>query len=226
MKYIIMAFYSVLSLIKECHDNGILDFLGLIFSTTIPIVIMNKTIKYEKVAAKQDANERERQYQESIKIAEQRHKEQLKAQEDINRVAIMPYLTIENISTQIRNDRIEFIILFKNIGNGTAINLTAKYSKSEMYFSSVYENDLVAYCCTEPFDVHNATVRPDEICQLTISQVLKSTTKYNYDKVEFTIKYADMKQQPYEQPFTIIFDDSNLNDIKITRKIINNPIPK
>ena len=150
------------SFIEKCNNNGILDFIGLVLSTIIPIYIMNKTLKHEKKAAKQDAIEREQQYQETLKIAEQHHIEQLKAQEDINRVAIMPYLTIENISVKRQNGRIIFPISFKNIGNGTAINLTTKYLESKTHLCPVCETDLATYCCTTPFDAYIAIARPDE----------------------------------------------------------------
>lgn len=225
MEYILMFLNLISSFIEKCNNNGVLNFLGLIFSTIIPIYIMNKTLKHEKKVASQDAIKREQQYHETIMIAEQRHKEQIKAQEDINRVAIMPYLTIKQISTKIRNDRVEFLILFKNIGNGTAINLTTKYLESNTHLCPVCKTILATYCCAEPFDAYISVARPDEICQLTISQVLNDTTTCNLDCFKLTVKYTDMKQQPYEQSFAIYFDATNLENIKLGNVIINNPEP-
>ena len=90
MECIARIFTLVFSFICK-HHNSILDFLGLISSIIIPLYIFYKTIKHEKAAAKQDAHERERQYQESIKLAEQRHNEQLKVQEDISRIVAMSF---------------------------------------------------------------------------------------------------------------------------------------
>lgn len=69
MEYILNLFNSLSLLISQWNENGILDFVGLIMSTIVPIIIMIVTLKSEKKYAKQDAIDREQQYQESMKIA-------------------------------------------------------------------------------------------------------------------------------------------------------------
>ena len=223
MEIILNFLHSLFLFIEKCNTTGILDFIGLILSVIIPLHIMKKTLTQEKNAAKQDAIEREQQYQETLKITERHHKEQLKAQEDINRIAIMPYFTIDCVSAKRESDRIVFFISFKNIGNGTVINLTTKYLESKTLLCPVCQTALATYCCITPFDAYIATARPDERCSLKISQELNVAEATNVDCFCFTLKYTDMKQHPYEQVFAIYFDATDSTDIKIQRKIINNP---
>lgn len=215
---------SISSFVEKCSDKGLLDFMGLILSMVIPIYIMNRTIKHEKKEAKQDAIEREQQYQENLKIAEQHHIERLKSQEEINRVSIMPYITIENISVKTENDRVVFSILFKNIGNGTAINLTTKYLEKIPFFHKVCKTELANYYCEDPSDV--PVLRIDEEYEITISQKLKEEVLINLDTFYVTIEYTDMKQHPYEQTYGVYFDAQDLKKIETKIEFISSPESK
>ena len=211
--------------IKELNDSGIINFFGLLFSTIVPILIMIITIKLEKKAAKQDAAEREKQFEKTMEITNQHHMEELDTQKEINRIAIMPYLTVENKSAEIEkaSSRIKFLITFKNIGNGTAINLTTKYLEPNIKLCPVFKTHLATYCCSCPFDSNTAVARPNEICQLEITQHPDGAMKPHEDVFMFTVSYTDMKQQSYNQTFKIFFDANDLTNIIITRVIVNNP---
>lgn len=209
--------------ISEWSKSGILDFWGILLSSIVPVIIMMITLRFEKKIAKEDAFERNQQYQESMRTAKVQHLEELKTQNEINRISIMPYLTIKNISAQIDGGRIVFNITFKNIGNGTAINLTTKYLEMANILCPVHQTALATYCCIQPFDVYLAVARPDEECELSIAQDPASNLLGNSDCFCVTVKYSDMKSQQYTQAFAVYFDVADSGNIDIVRKIINNP---
>ncbi len=224
MERVFALFESISSIISNLDSNGMLNFAGLILSTVVPIVIMVFTLRREKKAAKHAAIEQEKQYNESKKLAEKQHKEQLETQNEINRVAIMPYLIIENILAKAEIGRVKFSISFKNIGNGTAINLRTKYIEhNSSLLCPIHETKLATYCCTYPFDVYLPIARQDEVCQLEISQELNDSSIDNIDCFALTLEYTDMKSQYYEQTFSINFDAHDLSNIEFGRLITNNP---
>lgn len=215
---------SVSPVMTNLKESGILDFVCLIFSTIIPIIIMVFTLRSEKKTAKQALFEQEKQYEDSKKIAELQHKEQLEAQNEINRIAIMPYFIIEDVNAKVENAKLKFSIILKNIGNGIAINLTTKYIESNSgLLCVVCETKLATYFCTAPFDVYNANARTGDKCELEISQELIGKDENNYDYFRLDIKYTDMKQKQYQQTFAIYFDACDLSNIKIAQRFTNNP---
>lgn len=218
---------SAETVIKYCNDNGVLDFGGIVLSSLIPIYIMKRTLKREKESAKQDAIEREKQYTESQNIAEARHIELLRTQNDINRISIMPYLFTKNDGTSVdtyrQNGRAVFDITFSNIGNGAAVELQLVYNSNGISPTSVGDSFSATYDCCHPFDEFTSVVQPNSTCRVSIMQTItKPDIHDGCDRFSFTVCYKDMRMYYYEQTFTVLFHEED-KAIKINRIDISSP---
>lgn len=223
MEYIFNLFDSLSLLISQCNENGMLDFVGLISSTVVPIIIMLVTLKSEKKSAKRDAIEREQQYQESMKISQQQHMEQLKTQNDINRISIMPYLICKTVEKHGNKDKVSLDFIFTNIGNGSAVELTVKYLNDNDSPMAISDTFLATYNCSQPFDDFSSVVQPNNVCRFSVKQNLKDiAVNENKDKFSFIVCFKDMKMNQYEQRFTVLFEASET--ITVNHVFIDSPI--
>ena len=223
MEYILNLFSSLSLLISQWNENGILDFVGLILSTIVPIIIMIVTLKSEKKSAKQDAIDREQQYQESMKIAKQQHLEQLKTQNDINRISIMPYLICKTVEKHGNKDKVSLDFIFTNIGNGSAVELTVKYLNNNEQPMAISDTFLAMYNCSRPFDDFSSVVQPNNVCRFSVKQKLKGVAlEENKDKFSFIVCFKDMKMNQYEQKFTVVFEAKEI--ITVNHVFVDSPI--
>ncbi len=223
MGYIFNLFSSLSWLISQWNENGILNFVGLILSTLVPMIIMIVTLKSEKKSAKQDAIERKRQYQESMKIAQQQHLEQLKTQNDINRISIMPYLICKKVEKHGNKDNVSLDFIFTNIGNGSAVELTVKYLNIDNSPLAISDTFLATYHCSCPFDDFSSVVQPNNVCRFSVMQSLKyADIDVNVDKFSFAVCFKDMKMNQYEQRFTALFEAKE--KITLNHVFVNSPI--
>ena len=219
MEYILFLFEKFT---LQWNESGMLDLIGLILSTVVPIIIMIVTLRSERKNAKQDAIDRERQYQESMKNTQQQHIEQLKTQNNINRISIMPYLICETVEKHGNKDTVAFDFVFSNIGNGSAVELTVKYLFANDSSTAISDTFLATYLCSRPFDDFSSVVQPNNVCRFSVKQNLKSIDiGENKDMFSFTVCFKDMKMNLYEQKFTVLFEASEI--ITVNRVSVSSP---
>lgn len=188
---------SFFETIKYLNDFGVWDFLAIICSGIISILIMFITLHKDK---KMFIDERERTNRIYLK-------DKLDA-EEINRISIMPYFTIKKIDFVQKEPSIIFEITFENLGNGTAINFSPNESDVK------YDLELIN---TDS----NEVIRPNEKSK-TIQMIFKSqkkTEKITPKTISFSIKYKDMKGRIYFQRIFILVDLITNTNNKLTTYI-------
>ena len=118
---------NLLEHLLKWKEFGVLDVISMLLSTVVPIIIMiitlivekkraNKNMKIQQKKHLKDIEETKTMHQEQIKVLKEGNQKRIDAQNEINRISIMPYLINEpNVSLESGDT---LTIPFKNIGNG------------------------------------------------------------------------------------------------------------
>lgn len=218
-----------MQIIKELHTCGIIDLIGVIISPIISLIILFLTLRHDKKHFEIQMRNQERDHNENLQIMEQEHIQSLKQQNEINRIAVMPYLVLDKeISLYTQRDRLYFGLSFFNKGNGTAIELRGKYNeKLSDDLCPMCKTTWAIYGCACPFDYETSVVRPDNKCKFDLYQDIINEGMFSLkcDKVEFSILYKDMYFNQYEQTFMFWFWNNGENSqMEITRVSTCSPI--
>lgn len=150
-----------------------------------------------------------------------KQQEQFKAQLELQRTQHMesireqvrPFLCIKSISAEYENDSLVFTIVFKNVGNGVAINIMGVYPQKEKpgcMYSHKYGEKIIQYDCHLPIDDKSNCAPVNEICQVQIIQREKMIfSNTNTDQVKFGLIFEDIVDNEYQQEYSYYFNDFN-----------------
>lgn len=190
----------LLSLVEMIQDYK--DFLAIIISIIIPIYILKKDDK----RFREEMNRQRMDHFESLECQQTHHNEQLEQQENINRISIMPYFSLqENINIYIRPDNgyFYFQLTLINQGNGTAVEPYIEIDKEML----ICETIAGRYYETDPLNID--IVKQDIQIQFEFCQLKNGDNQMLHivDKIYFTIKFHDMMENLYSQKFLILIGD-------------------
>ncbi|WOC33499.1 MULTISPECIES: hypothetical protein [Caproicibacterium] len=146
------------------------------------------------------------QFEAQLELQRTQHTESIREQ-------VRPFLCIKSISAVYENNFLVFIIAFKNVGNGVAINIVEVYpekEKIECMYSHKYGDKIIQYDCHLPIDYESNCAPINETCQVQIIQREKMIfSNTNTDKVQFGLIFEDIVGNEYHQEFSFYFNDFN-----------------
>lgn len=208
---------QILSLISQINEAGVFNFLGLIISPLISLLVVRITLKHSDKTSLLQLEESKRQHKDNMLIQKQQHNNMIEMQTEEQRVKAMPYIIMkDDINIYIENDVMHFEISFINNGNGTAIELQGKYLE---HFPDIDEKTPIGCLCKThkavyptdyPCNPHTASVngsfRLDMRQELNLKKIerLPSLRKRD-DIIDFKILFKDMYKNEYEQSFKLLF---------------------
>lgn len=211
---------NLLEHLLKWKEFGVLDVISMLLSTVVPIIIMiitlivekkraNKNMKIQQKKHLKDIEETKTMHQEQIKVLKEGNQKRIDAQNEINRISIMPYLINEpNVSLESGDT---LTIPFKNIGNGTATHCCVEYDELS---DCICETNFIEYYCSQPFDCISNVIQENQSNDLKIKLKIKDDMDFDKenlcDRLNFAIKFDDMKMNSYKQDVIaeISFKDS------------------
>lgn len=203
---------TILHLISQLRDFGVIDLASVVLSTVIPLVVLFVTLHREKQQNIASLKRQARIHRESMEKMEQEHREAMRLQNESNRIHAMPFFVLKkDVHIHPRKDNFILTLSFVNSGNGTAVHVMTKYigkDEDELHSCTICSNAVAKYTCACPFDYEKSLVRPDEVCSMSACcEILHPNSKatfYNY--LEFTILYSDMYGREYQQKFGFSYE--------------------
>ena len=209
----------LLQFITRLRDTGLIDFLGILVSTAVPLLVLFVTLRNQKKQNIEALKQQALIHRESIKKMEQEHRESMRLQDEFNRIHAMPFFILKkDARTHTKSDNLFFTLYFVNAGNGTATCLATKYVDDEI--NIIYDDGLGRYTCACPFNYEKSVVRPDEECTLEISrEIFHPEYQFNSPSyLEFSILYCDMYGRKYQQTFSISYQyQDNVQNFRFDR---------
>ena len=134
---------------------------------------------------------------EQLIESKRQYEETKERYETTDRIKIMPYLILEKVKTEERNNKIAFELTMKNCGNGSAVDL---YIFTEDYnsplFQIVYKN-LKTYILTSPID--KSFLQINEVSNFEILRNDVIEDPQYADRINIKLKFKDMFGYKYEQ---------------------------
>lgn len=189
---------NLLEHLLKWKEFGVLDVISMLLSTVVPIIIMIITLIVEKKQASENMKQQQKKHLKDIEELQKRHKEQIDTQNEINRISIMPYLINKPNVSLMGGDTLT--IQFENIGNGTATHCCVEYDELS---DCICESDFIEYYCSQPFDCISNVFQKNKSNDLKIKLKIKDDMgfdKKNFcDRLNFAIKFDDMKMNSYKQ---------------------------
>lgn len=197
---------NLLQLTTKLRDTGLIDFLGILISTAVPLLVLFMTLRHQKKQNTAASKQQILIHRESLQKMEQEHQESMELQDEFNRIRAMPFFILKkDTRIHITSDKLYFTLYFVNAGNGTATCLATKYVDDEI--NTIFHDALSFYSCACPFSYEKSVVRPDEECTLEISRETLDP-EFLFDSpsyLEFSILYCDMYGRKYQQTFSITY---------------------
>lgn len=211
-----------IQVINELEESGVLDLIAVIISPIISFTVLICTLKHSKKQFEIQIKNQKSEHNESLELMSKQHNQSIDVQMENNRILAMPYFVIDkNIEIKTENNMIYFGISFSNEGNGTAINLKAKYLNEfdERYLCPMCKTSTAVYGCGLPFDFETDVVKPNGKCYFEMYQARLQESDTNIDEVIFSIEFLDMYNNKYEQSFMFLFDNQfhETQDIRTDR---------
>lgn len=154
-------------------------------------------------------NEQKRQFEQQMELQTKQFTETIRRENERERIEIMPYFELnENTTIIYQEGKIQFPLIFMNIGNGTAIR------------TSVEIHNLVAYEDTF-FGIKYLQYEP---MSATVVKMEKSTetmiiTEYKEgpNEVIITLRFEDMMNREYKQKFSFYYEADRDNKIFVQK---------
>lgn len=183
--------------------------IGAVVSCIIALVSNHIIIKGQKFQVNEffsQLKKQQEQFETQLELQRTQHMESIREQ-------VRPFLCIKSISAVYENNSLVFIIVFKNVGNGVAINIIEVYpekEKIECMYSHKYGDKIIQYDCHLPIDYKSNCAPINETCQVQIIQrekIILSNT--NTDQVKFGLIFEDIVGNKYQQEFSFYFSDFN-----------------
>lgn len=221
---------NVLNLITQLRDAGVIDLVGIVISTVIPLAVLFATLRQQKRQNLESLKQQDLIHRESMKKMDQEHREAMQLQEESNRIHAMPFFILKkDAHAYLKQGNLVLTLSFINAGNGTAIHVTTKYighGEEGLPSTTIYNNGLIKYTCACPFNFEKSVVRQDEVCSMDVccARLYREIQSDFSNYLKFSILYSDMYGREYEQIFGFYFQyEKDKERLQLYR--ISNPCP-
>lgn len=211
---------DTINTISTADKSGLLTFVGLVISPLVSFIIMAITLHNQNKKFEFERKMNEQQRLEDRKYDEEKLKKTLDAQDEINRISIMPYFVIEEAMFSYNGNETIIDLVLKNFGNGTAIQLFSIVTEKKE------ESMKPCFDFYQELEITNQIVRVNEASKIKIIQKRKEWVYYNQDDIilDINLSFIDMKRRNYSQSlYLILKKDSGKNKYTYNKMSI---IPK
>ena len=184
------------------------DWIEIIISAAIPVVIMLVTLLVSR-----------QQNKKALKQQENEHIDILNNQLQTARLSIMPIFDVTEISGKIEKQykgelarAIHIIeIKIKNVGNGVAMNTYLKWINStcELEYYPVYEDENARYTCYKEFNYDNTIATVGKEINVFLIRKNKNDEKVLKNAMILPVCFCDILDNHYEQKIIINYSISN-----------------
>ena len=187
----------------------------------ITIVTNRKNSKSQQQQIEKQREQIERQEKQfNLQLEEERkkHIENMKFNNEINRTTLLPFLRLipEESSFDDSKEYYYFKLKIKNVGNGTAVNITMDYLKDDTSL-------VIAKGCGYKIiqsDANTILLQPNESYETGVSLIRTDKIDENQEhfKIKFKMLFNDMLGREYEQDIQFLFSKPFGNEIRITNE--------
>ena len=181
--------------------------LTIIIGAAIPLIILFATLRAQSKIADESARQLRTQHEENILNLKTHYESQLSLMETRNRVQVMPYFIIKEISPELdkRNSSLIFSLTIKNVGNSVATNLTEQVLDGEDF--AFHKKAHFAYFWHEPATLNRNVVEQAEEIQFKVGRQQLSDTHSPGDQVIIPLHFEDINSTAYKQEISFFYGD-------------------
>lgn len=180
------------------------DWIAIIVSAVIPVIIMGVTLWCSK-----------RENKRLLKQQEQEHIDIMNQQTEATRLSVMPIFDIvaiigrkENLYKRESNEAKHIIeIRLKNVGNGIAMNTYLKW-KSDIdtkEYYPVYKDENAIYTCYKTFSYDNTIATIGKEINVYLIRKGENQEDKSENSIVLPISYCDVLDNHYEQKITMSY---------------------
>ena len=181
--------------------------LTIMIGAVIPLVILLATLRTQNKIANDSARQLRKQHEENIANLKTYYDSQLSLMETRNRVHMMPYFIMKEISTELDKGtgKLIFALTVKNVGSNVATNLTDYVIDEEAH--TFHKKSHVAYFWHEPATLNRNVVEPSETIQFKVGRQPLSQTDMPSDQVIIPLHFDDINAISYKQELSFCYSD-------------------
>jgi len=184
------------------------------FSDVLTVVALASTLIFYYVWNKRNIKKLQEQHERDLEQVERHHEDQLKVQNRLNRVSVMPYLVIDSHLDDMNSSIRKMYNLNDKGGYDFEVNVSNKGSGSALLISPVQDEDCLI--CNTPIATYKYITKTSDFCSdiippskggfIKIEVVIKKDrpNKNVYsEKISFQLKFKDLFFNEYEQEFDL-----------------------
>jgi|GEM_PF-5527690 len=200
--------------------------IAAVVSCTIALVSNHIIARGQKIQTNEfyvQLNKQQEQFETQLKMQQTQHIESIREQ-------VRPFFCIKSIRAVYEDKSLVFTMVFKNVGNGVAINIVEVYPYKEKVgcmYSHKYGDKIIHYDCYLPIDYESNCAPINETCQVEIIQKEKTIfSNINTDQIKFGLVFQDIEGNEYQQKFSFYFNDKACDGKEMKFYRVYNYIPQ